>query len=145
MGHCADKPCTLSGGIVYGMGRETTRERSESLVAIGNWPPEDDHIAASSSDRGQVAPGPVGNNRRCDNPACLSLVRWTGERGRPSRYCSDRCRQATTVWQARLSQRAADLTATLKLPTTYRKRRVLQSELARLSWWLSAYPRSEDD
>lgn len=93
-----------------------------------------------------ATPGVAGDDqRRCDNPSCLNLIHWTRGRGRPTRYCSDRCRQSAKAGRARLAMAATTLRATLGTSPTYRQQRALESELARITWLMSAYPTADGE
>lgn len=79
--------------------------------------------------------------RRCDNPECLEFVTWHEGRGRPPRYCSDRCRQRTVASCRRLADRLDQLSSQIDAGVSYRRERQLKSELSQVEWLLSAYPR----
>lgn len=80
-------------------------------------------------------------SRRCDNPECKERVAWSGGRGRPQTFCDPNCRQRARYAAERLrgkirSREKHVASASL----TYRQRRDIDTELARLRWFLSAYP-----
>lgn len=81
--------------------------------------------------------------RRCDNPECGERLQWSGRRGRPQVFCSATCRKRAVYAADVLAQQVAERRRSLADPQlTYRQRREVGSELARLEWALSAYPAS---
>lgn len=81
--------------------------------------------------------------RRCDNPSCTHLIAWPEQqRGRPPRFCSDRCRQKAPADLARLQADLQDLQDLELTELSYRQRREVNSRRARTEWLLSAFPRS---
>lgn len=83
--------------------------------------------------------------RRCDNPACTNLLEWPEQRGRPPRFCSDRCRQQASADFARLQDELERFRRLEAEDLTYRQRRRLNSQRVRVEWLLSAFPRSTTD
>lgn len=81
-------------------------------------------------------------SRRCDNPSCDYRMPWTDGRGRPSRFCSDRCRQRSRDDLVALQAELSALREQEDGPLTYRERRALRSQAARVEWLISAFPRS---
>lgn len=88
-------------------------------------------------------PAPIPVGRSCDNPECRKRLRWSGGRGRPALYCSNKCRKRAVSVTGKLVRaiqahqrdlQSADL--------TYRAERAVRTELARLEWLLSMYPQS---
>lgn len=78
--------------------------------------------------------------RRCDNPDCLNQVAWLAARGRPPRFCSDRCRQREAASRRRLTERQHELSDYLAAMTlSARQAKEVRSELALIQWRLSAY------
>ena len=78
--------------------------------------------------------------RRCDNPDCLKLLTWREGRGRPQRFCSDRCRQRAVTSHRRLLDQSRELSDRIAAGVSYRQERRLKSERSRVEWLLSAYP-----
>src|SRR5699024_2546613 len=83
--------------------------------------------------------------RRCDNPACTNLLEWREQRGRPPRFCSDRCRQQASAALARLQDELERVRRLEAGDVTYRQRRRLNSQRVHIEWLLSAFPRSTTD
>lgn len=82
-------------------------------------------------------------SRRCDNPDCEERLSWTGGRGRPPLFCTANCRKRALYAAGVLLQQVAERQRSLvDGDLTYRQKREIQSDLARLEWMLSAYPRS---
>lgn len=82
-------------------------------------------------------------HRRCDNPSCRAVMEWPEQqRGRPPRFCSDRCRQRAPMDLARLEAQLRELNALLSQELSYRQRRELNSRRTRVEWHLSAFPQS---
>lgn len=80
-------------------------------------------------------------SRRCDNPECNERLAWAGGRGRPPLFCSANCRKRAHYAAAALMQQGAECQRSLvETDLTYRQKREIRSELARLEWVLSAYP-----
>ncbi len=89
------------------------------------------------------ASGTEGPNRACDNPDCRRRLWWSPGRGRPPKFCSDACRKRAVGAAGRLAREADAVDAQLKTyDLTYRQRRLLEGDLARILWLLSAYPDS---
>lgn len=82
-------------------------------------------------------------HRRCDDPSCTAVMEWPEQqRGRPPRFCSDRCRQRAPTSLARLEAQLRELDALESQELSYRQRRELNSRRTRVEWLLSAFPRS---
>lgn len=64
------------------------------------------------------------------------------QRGRPPRFCSDRCRQRAPVDLARLEEQLQELDTLTTQDLSYRQRREANSRRTRLEWQLSAFPQS---
>lgn len=81
--------------------------------------------------------------RRCDNPECSQRLTWSAGRGRPPLFCSANCRKRALYAAGVLLQQVAERQRSLvDGDLNYRQKREIQSDLARLEWMLSAYPRS---
>lgn len=77
--------------------------------------------------------------RRCDNPECRRTVAWVASRGRPARYCSDRCRQRRRDLEEQLTRQLTALREEATGDVGYREARQLGSRIAHLEWTLSAF------
>lgn len=64
------------------------------------------------------------------------------QRGRPPRFCSDRCRQKAPADLARLQAELESLRTLESTDLTYRQRREVNSQRVRTEWLLSAFPQS---
>lgn len=105
-----------------------------------NEPPSE-----ASSPRGRPPKVHSQTLRRCDNPACTSLIQWREQRGRLPRFCSDRCRQQANADFAHLQDELRRLLLLEDEELTYRERRRINSQRVRAEWLLSAFPRSVSD
>lgn len=89
-------------------------------------------------------PSPELSTRRCENPGCSSRLEWSGGRGRPPLFCSDACRQRLAKSARHLRRLFSDCETELGQDgLSYRERRRLSAELARLQWLLSDYPTAD--
>lgn len=84
-------------------------------------------------------------HRRCDNPACGNFIEWREQRGRPPRFCTDRCRQQAGAELSRLQKELAKLDELVDDQLSYRQRRQVTSKRTHLTWLLSAFPRSTSE
>lgn len=88
-------------------------------------------------------PAPIPHARACDNPECAKRLTWSAGRGRPPLYCSNTCRKRAVSIASKLARAIqAHHRQLLDEPLTYRAKRDVQAELARLEWLLSMYPPS---
>jgi hypothetical protein len=83
--------------------------------------------------------------RRCENPMCLAIVRWTGGKGRPSSYCSRNCRRQAAAERARILADIDEQTEALCNAEKYQDARHHQGQIARLRWLLAAYSVSRNE
>lgn len=100
------------------------------------------------SDRSEKVrePAPIPAMRMCDNPECRKRLKWSTGRGRPPLYCSNTCRKRTVSVTGKLSRAIQAQERKLQGDElTYRAERTARTELARLEWLLSMYPRSAHD
>lgn len=107
---------------------------------IARQQPAPDTARIDSNVRHDATDGRV---RRCDNPNCSNEVHWVDRRGRPQLFCSRDCRRLAVAAAARFSDEIRRHEAEIATGgLTYRQRRAVDTEIARLRWLLSAYPES---
>lgn len=81
----------------------------------------------------------ISKARRCDNPECRRTVTWVASRGRPAKYCSNKCRQREQRLRSMLKAELAELDQRRVGGVSYRERRRLDGQIARIEWALSAF------
>ncbi|MDN5746315.1 MAG: hypothetical protein L0H31_14520 [Nocardioidaceae bacterium] len=88
-------------------------------------------------------PAPIPVARACDNPVCGKRLKWSNSRGRPPLYCSNTCRKRAVSVAGKLARAIQGHQRQLLAEgLTYRAKRDVQTEVARLEWLLSMYPPS---
>lgn len=81
----------------------------------------------------------ISKARRCDNPECRRTVTWVTSRGRPAKYCSNQCRQRERRLRSTLKADLVELDKRRVGGVSYRERRRIDGEIARIEWALSAF------
>lgn len=84
---------------------------------------------------------------RCLNPECTTMCAWPaeGRRGRPSMYCSRKCREVTERTRNRLAWEVGTLEGALSQPDlSWEQQRSLQQALGHRKWAMERYPATTD-